>query len=51
MLDLVPLAGAGRQMAHGDGKLDFIGQLLQFDFPQAHAIAVASAAIGGDHQP
>ena len=33
MLDLVPLAGAGRQMADRDGKLEFVGQLLKFDFP------------------
>ena len=28
MLDLVPLAGAGRQVTHGDGEAEFIGQLL-----------------------
>ena len=28
MLDTVPLAGAGRQMRHGDRNADLIGQLL-----------------------
>ena len=51
MLDLVPLAGAGRQVADRDGQLEFVGQLLQLDLPQPHAIAVAAAAVGGDHQP
>ena len=49
MLDLVPLAGAWRQMADGDGKFEFIGKLLKLDFPQADPIAVAAAAIGRDH--
>ena len=46
VLDLVPLAGAGRQMADRDGKLQLVGQLLKLDFPQAHTIAVAAATIG-----
>src|SRR6266568_2442411 len=28
MLDLVPFAGARRQMTHGDGYAEFVGQLL-----------------------
>jgi hypothetical protein len=28
MLDLVPFAGAGRQVTHGDGNAKFVGQLL-----------------------
>ena len=28
MLDLVPFAGAGRQVTYGDGKAKFVGQLL-----------------------
>ena len=31
MLDLVPLAGAGRQVADRDGEAEFVGQLLQLD--------------------
>ena len=33
MLDLVPLAGAGRQVANRDGKLELVGQLLKLDLP------------------
>ena len=32
------------------GQLELVGQLLQLDLPQTHAIAVAAAAVGGDHQ-
>ena len=51
MLYLVPLAGAGWQMTDRDWHLELVSQLLKLDFPQAHTIAVAAAAIGGDHQP
>ena len=34
MLDLVPLAGAGRQMADRDGDVEFVGQALQLALPQ-----------------
>src|SRR5258706_11385777 len=34
VLDFVPLAGAGRQMADHDVEAEFVGQLLQFTFPQ-----------------
>ena len=33
MLDLVPLAGARRQVANSDGEFEFVGQLLKLDFP------------------
>jgi hypothetical protein len=46
--NLVPLARAGRQVAHGDGEAELVGELLEFDFPQAYAIAVAAAPIRGD---
>ena len=49
VLDLVPLAGAWREMADGDGKFEFIGKPLKLDFPQADPITVAAAAIGRDH--
>ena len=49
MFDLVPLAGAWRQMADGDGKFEFVGKLLKPDFPQTDPIAVAAPAIGRDH--
>src|ERR1035437_208387 len=36
MLDLVPLAGAGRQVTDGDRDIEFVGQLLQLQLPQPH---------------
>src|SRR3984957_14508430 len=50
MLDLVPLAGSGREMMDLDGYTQFIGQALQFELPQSHARTVRSAAVGGDDQ-
>ena len=50
MLDLVPLAGAWRQMADGDRKSERVGQRLKLDFPQPDPIAGAAATIGRDHQ-
>jgi hypothetical protein len=50
VLDLVPLAGARRQMADGDGKFEFVGKLLKLDLPQTNPIAVAAPAIGRDHE-
>ena len=32
MLDLVPLAGAGRQVTYGDGNAELVGQLLYTPF-------------------
>ena len=51
MLDLVPLAGAGRQVANRYGKLELVGQFLKLDFPKTHTISVAAATVGGNHQP
>ena len=50
MLDAVPLTGAGGQMVYGDGDPEFIGQHLQFPLPQAHAVAIAAAAVGIDQK-
>src|SRR6202140_4401653 len=50
VLDFVPLAGAGRQVADHDVEAELVGQLLQFAFPQPHPRAVAAAAVGGDEQ-
>src|SRR5437016_137100 len=50
VLDFVPLAGAGRQVVDHDIEVEFVGQLLQFPFPQPHPRAVAAAPIGGDQQ-
>jgi hypothetical protein len=38
-------------MADSDGDPEFIGQDLQFAFPQTHSRAVAATAISGDQQP
>src|SRR6476620_6875104 len=51
MLDLVPLVGAGRQVANRYGKLELVGQFLKLDFPKTHTISVAAATVGGNHQP
>lgn len=50
MLNLVPLASAWGEMANGNRELKFIGEFLQFDFPEANAIAITAAAIGNDEQ-
>jgi len=50
MLDLVPLAGSGGVMTHGDGEPGAVGELLQLPLPQAAPGAVAAAAIGSDGQ-
>src|SRR5450432_2049640 len=50
MLDLVPFAGTGRQMTDRDGNAEFVGEGLQFAFPEADPRAVAAATIGGDQK-
>ena len=50
MLDLVPLAGARREVAHVDRESEGVGEPLQLSFPDARAIAVAAARIGGDEE-
>ena len=37
-------------MADGDAQAEFVGQRLQFAFPQAYPSAVTAAAVGGDQQ-
>src|SRR5206468_10430281 len=48
VLDLVPLAGAGWEVADRDRKAGLIGELLQLQLPELEAVAVAAAAVGGD---
>src|SRR5688500_20279791 len=36
VLDLVPFAGAWREMTDGDVDIEFVGESLKFDLPQAH---------------
>src|SRR4051812_21126768 len=50
MLDLVPLAGARREVVDGDLDAEFVGQGLKLTLPEPHARAVAPAPVGGDGQ-
>jgi len=50
MLDLVPLAGARREMTHMNGEAQVRRQLLQRHLPQATAAAVTAAPISGDQK-
>ena len=43
-------AAAGRQTVHGNRDPEFVGQHLQFPLPQAHAVAIAAAAVGIDQK-
>jgi transposase len=51
VLDLVPLARPGWEVAHRDPQAQVIRQVLQPDFPQPRPIAVTAPGIGGDQQP
>src|SRR6266508_3200996 len=50
MLGLVPLAGPGRVVTHGDGHAEVIGQLLQVILPGAVAAPIAPAAVRAQQQ-
>src|ERR1700722_2567137 len=50
MLDLVPLAGSGRQVVDRDVNIQLASQLLQFELPQPHARSIAAAPVAGDRQ-
>ena len=50
MLDLVPFAGARREMRNDDGQLDFIAEFLELRFPESDSTTVAPTSISGDHQ-
>ena len=47
---LVPLRGAGGIVHHPDRQAGGIGQALKLCLPQADAVAVGAAAVGGDRQ-
>src|SRR5262245_13622824 len=51
VLDLVPLAGPGREMADLDLQPRLVAQSLQLGLPKAIARAVAATAVRGDQQP
>ena len=50
MLDPVPFAGAGRQVADDDRQVGVFSQFLQFQLPQPHSRAVAAATVRGNQQ-
>lgn len=50
VLDLIPLAGARREVADADVQAGVVGQFLQLNLPQAGPWIVATSAIGGDQQ-
>lgn len=50
MLNLVPFAGCGRIMCERNGKLFFIGQILELFLPEPISDAIGPASIGGDEQ-
>jgi hypothetical protein len=51
VLDLVPLAGAGREVAHPDLQPGMSGPDGQLVFPQPAGTAVGPAGVAGDQQP
>src|SRR5918994_3016264 len=50
VLNLVPLARPRRKVADMDRHLHFIRKLLQANFPEPGATAIAPPAIGGNEQ-
>ena len=50
VLDFVPLAGAGRKVAHSQAQPRGGGQVLQRHFPQSAASTVAPSTVGHDQQ-
>src|SRR5262245_25477589 len=50
VLDLVPLARAGREVVHVNGHAEHVGEALQLELPRTGPIAVAAAGVGGDEQ-
>ncbi|SFN15985.1 hypothetical protein SAMN05421863_11173 [Nitrosomonas communis] len=50
MLNLVPLAGSGREMAILNGHPQFVCEFLQLYTPQAHPVTIAASTVGCDQQ-
>jgi len=48
VLDLVPFAGARREMTHRNAQSGLIGKGLQLQLPQPQPPPVASTPVGGD---
>ena len=51
MFDLVPFAGSGWEVAHGDRQAGLGGQFGELDLPGADPVSVGAAAVGADQQP
>src|SRR6266540_1733980 len=51
VLDLVPLGGPRREVAHRDRQSGLGGQRRQLGLPRTGPIAVGAARVGGDQQP
>src|SRR5450756_2806096 len=51
VFDLVPLAGAGREVADVDGQAQLGRQVLQGYLPEPAATAVAATTVGRDQEP
>src|SRR6516165_3629154 len=47
----IPLAGPGREMAHGNRNSDFIGQFLYVNLPGSRSAAITPSTVGADEQP
>jgi hypothetical protein len=45
VLDLVPLARPGREVADGDLEAGLVGELLEFQLPETEPVAVAPAGV------
>src|SRR5262249_9714728 len=50
MLNLVPLAGAGREVAHGDAQPGLRGESVEAGFPETRAVAVTAPSVSQDQQ-
>jgi len=48
MLELVPFAGGGREVADGKNQCGLIGESSRPQFPESHTGIIASTAVGGD---
>ena len=50
MLNLVPFAGAEREVTDGDGQTGPVREALEFPLPQAQPRAIATTGVGCDQQ-
>lgn len=51
VFDLVPFAGAGWEVADGDGPADLSGEPCELNLPESDSVAVGAAGVGADQQP